>query len=203
MQSRSQDRSLRRKAAVSKPVRCSWLAAASSPKRKRADRKDRVGETASKIRTTPGSVVATWLRCPHMRRVRVEREDTLVMFVGAEGDPRIVSGAAQRAFSELESRLGTLRGRRFFGVFNPASSEYLACVQRKDGDDADTLGLQQTVIPGGVYLRATITGQPPALYAQIGPVFDELEKQEPPDPTRPLIEFYRRHNEVDLLVPVV
>jgi DNA gyrase inhibitor GyrI len=137
-----------------------------------------------------------------MRHVRVEREDTPVMFVGAEGDPQIVSGAAQRAFSDLESRLGTLRGRRFFGVFKPASSEYLACVQTRGGDDADALGLQQTVIPGGAYLRATITGQPPAVYAQIGPAFEELEKQQAPDVTRPLIEFYRRHNEIDLLVPV-
>jgi hypothetical protein len=138
-----------------------------------------------------------------MRHVRVEREDTPVMFVGAEADPQVVSGAAQRAFSELESRLGSLRGRRFFGLFNPALSQYLACVQLKDGDDADALGLQQTVIPGGAYLRATITGQPPGVYAQIGPAFEELEKHQPPDATRPLIEFYRRHNEIDLLVPVV
>ena len=125
------------------------------------------------------------------------------MFVAAEADPRMVAGAAQRAFRELESQLGSLRGRHFFGVFNPASSEYLACVQTRDGDDADALGLEQTVIRGGAYLRTTITGQPPAVYAQIGPAFEELETQEPPDPTRPLIEFYRRHDEIDLLVPVV
>lgn len=137
-----------------------------------------------------------------MRYARVERNDTPVMFVAAEADPRTVSGAAQRAFGELESRLGTLRGRRFFGVFDPKSSEYLACVQTKDGEDAHALGLGQTVIPGGAYLRTTITGQPPAVYAQIGPTFEELEKQKRPDSNRPLIEFYRRHNEIDLLVPV-
>jgi DNA gyrase inhibitor GyrI len=113
-----------------------------------------------------------------------------------------VSGAAQRAFGELESRLGTLRGRRFFGVFDPASREYLACVQTKGGEEAHALGLGQTVIPGGTYLRTTITGQPPAVYAQVGPTFEELEKQSRPDSNRPLIEFYRRHNEIDLLVPV-
>ena len=85
-----------------------------------------------------------------MRYARVERNDTPVMFVAAEADPLTVSGAAQRAFGELESRLGTLRGRRFFGVFDPTSSEYLACVQTKDGEDAPVLGLGQTVIPGGV-----------------------------------------------------
>jgi DNA gyrase inhibitor GyrI len=137
-----------------------------------------------------------------MRYARVERNDTPVMFVAAEGDPQTVSGAAQRAFGELESRLGTLRGRRFSGVFDPASGEYLACVQTKGGEEAHALGLGQTVIPGGTYLRTTITGQPPAVYAQVGPTFEELEKQSRPDSNRPLIEFYRRHNEIDLLVPV-
>jgi hypothetical protein len=134
---------------------------------------------------------------------RVERDDTPVMFVAAEADPMTIPGAAQRAFSELESRLGTLRGRRFYGIFDPQSSEYLACVQTKDGDDAGALDLRETVIPGGTYLRTTLTGQSPAVYQQIGPAFGELEKRQPPDPTRPLIEFYRRHDEIDLLVPVV
>jgi hypothetical protein len=138
-----------------------------------------------------------------MRYVRVERDDTAVMFVAAEGDPRMVSGAEQRAFSELESRLDTLRGRRFFGTFNPTSSEYLACVQTTDADDARALGLGETTLPGGAYLRTTITGKPPSLYEQIGPAFEELEKHERPDANRPLIEYYRRHDEIDLLVPVV
>jgi hypothetical protein len=124
------------------------------------------------------------------------------MFLAAEGDPRTVPGASQRAFTELESRLGTLRGRRFFGVFDPSSAEYLACVQTRDDDDARALGLGEMVLAGGPYLRATITGQPPAVYAQIGPTFEELEKLEPPDHSRPLIEFYRRHDEIDVLVPV-
>ena len=41
------------------------------------------------------------------------------------------------------------------------------------------------------------------MYALIGPTFEELERQERPDSNRPLIEFYRRDNEIDLLVPVV
>jgi DNA gyrase inhibitor GyrI len=85
---------------------------------------------------------------------------------------------------------------------NPLSSEYLACVQTRNGDDPSALGLKEAVIPGGAYLRATLTGQPPAVYAQIAPTFDELEKHADPDSDRPLIEFYRRHNEIDLLVPV-
>src|SRR5436305_10501817 len=138
-----------------------------------------------------------------MRHVRVERNETPVMCVAAEGDARVVDGAAQQAFSELESRLDSLRERHFFGVFDPVSSEYLACVQRRDDDDPGALGLSDTVIPGGAYLRARLTGQPPAVYARIAPTFDELERHaQQPDSERPLIEFYRRHNEIDLLVPV-
>jgi hypothetical protein len=138
-----------------------------------------------------------------VRHARVKRNDTPVMFVAAEADPRVVADAAQRAFGELESRLGALRGRRFFGVFNPTSSEYLACVQTTNGDEPSTLGLSEAVIPGGAYLRATLTGRPPAVYAQIAPAFDELEKHADADPSRPLVEFYRRYDEIDLLVPVV
>ena len=45
------------------------------------------------------------------------------MVVAAEGDPRVISSAAERAFNELESRLDSLRGRRFFGFFDPFSNE--------------------------------------------------------------------------------
>jgi DNA gyrase inhibitor GyrI len=138
-----------------------------------------------------------------VRYVRVNRNDTPVMFVAAEADPKLVANAAQRAFGELESRLGALRGRRFFGVFNPSSSEYLACVQTADDDEPSTLGLSEAVIPGGDYLRARLTGRPPAVYAQIAPAFDELERHADADPSRPLVEFYRRYDEIDLLVPVV
>jgi len=41
------------------------------------------------------------------------------------------------------------------------------------------------------------------VYAQIAPAFDELEKHADADPSRPLVEFYRRYDEIDLLVPVI
>lgn len=51
---------------------------------------------------------------------------------------------------------------------------------RDDRDDAPALGLEEMVLPGGAYLPATITGQPPAVYAQTGPTFDELERTSAP-----------------------
>jgi len=57
-------------------------------------------------------------------------------------------------------------------------------------------------LPGGSYLRARIHGEPPALYERIAPIFQELVKRAASDQTRPSIELYRRHDEIDLLLPV-
>jgi len=40
------------------------------------------------------------------------------------------------------------------------------------------------------------------VYEQIGPMFDALAREAPPDPSRPSIEHYRRRDEIDLLLPV-
>ncbi len=45
-------------------------------------------------------------------------------------------------------------------------------------------------------------GLPPKVYARIGPTFDELVQAGNPDQTRPSVEFYRRHDTIDLLLPV-
>jgi hypothetical protein len=39
-------------------------------------------------------------------------------------------------------------------------------------------------------------------YERIGPVFDELAKDAVVDEGRPWLEVYRRHDEVDVLVPI-
>jgi hypothetical protein len=40
------------------------------------------------------------------------------------------------------------------------------------------------------------------VYERIGPTFEALAQTTPPDESRPSIEFYRRHDEIDLLLPV-
>ena len=72
----------------------------------------------------------------------------------------------------------------------------------KEGDDAQALGLESGTLPGGRYLRARLSGKPPELYGRIGPTFEALIAQNAPDESRPSIEFYRRFDEVDLLLPV-
>jgi hypothetical protein len=128
----------------------------------------------------------------------VEREPIDVMFIRTNDDVAEFGPAFQR----LEELVGT-RGRKFFGAFYPLEREYRACVQEQEGDDPSALGLETGTLPGGRYLRERIRGEPPALYARIGPTFEELLKHAASDQTRPSIEFYRRFDEIDLLLPVV
>ena len=56
------------------------------------------------------------------------------------------------------------------------------------------------MIPGGSYRRARLKGDD--AFAKIGPTFDELARDVAVDETRPWFELYRRHNEVDIFVPI-
>ena len=128
----------------------------------------------------------------------VERRDTEVMFTRAADEQEAIT----RAWAELEGLVGSLRGRRFYGVLDPGRREYRACVELRDGDDPDALALETTTLPGGRYARVTVEGEPPAVYASIAPAFARLARRPDRDPTRPEIEFYRRRDAIDLLVPV-
>jgi DNA gyrase inhibitor GyrI len=127
----------------------------------------------------------------------VQREAIDVMFIRTPDDVAEFGPAWQR----LEELVGT-RSRKFFGAFYPATKEYRVCVQIKEADDAAALGLETGTLPGGRYLRERIRGEPPALYERIGSTFEELLKHATSDETRPSIEFYRRYDEIDLLLPV-
>ena len=129
----------------------------------------------------------------------VERGDVAVMFRRAADE----QAAITRAWAELEEAVGSLRGRKFYGVFDPTSREYRACVEVGDGDDAPRLGLELGTLAGGRYARARLSGDPPAVYALIAPAMEALAQRTDADPERPSIEFYRRHDVIDLLQPVV
>jgi hypothetical protein len=128
----------------------------------------------------------------------VERAEVEVMFMRTRDMVEEMGPAWQR----LEELVGT-RGRRFFGAFYPATGEYRVCVQMQEGDDPDSLGLEAGSLPGGRYLRTRLRGEPPALYERIKPTFEALAGSADSDEARPSIEFYRRHDEIDLLLPLV
>ena len=106
----------------------------------------------------------------------------------------------RRAWDELEAVVA-LRGRHFYGAFDPVAKDYRACVEVGEGDGL-TPGLESGTLPGGRYLRARLRGEPPGIYERIGPTFEELIRQAKPDETRPSLEHYRRHDEIDLLLPI-
>ena len=80
-------------------------------------------------------------------------------------------------------------------------TEHRACVEVR-ADDELVPGLESATLPGGRYLRARLQSGPPAVYERIGPTFDELTRQAKRDESRPSLEHYRRHDEIDLLLPI-
>src|SRR5436189_4233858 len=113
----------------------------------------------------------------------VERDEIAVMFIRTSDDVM----AFGPAFERLEQLVG-LRGRKYYGAFYPREKEYRACVEVKEGDDAQALGVESGTLPGGRYLRTRLHGEPPELYSRIGPTFEALAAQNPSDGSRPSIE---------------
>ena len=126
----------------------------------------------------------------------VQREEIAVQFV------RVPDGLEEitRAWNELEAVV-PLRGRHFYGAYDPVADDYRACVEVREGD-ALAPNLGSGTLPGGRYLRARLRGEPPGIYERIGPTFEELRHQTKPDETRPSLEHYRRHDEIDLFLPI-
>jgi hypothetical protein len=126
----------------------------------------------------------------------IEREEIAVQFV------RVPDGLDEitRAWNELEAVVA-LRGRHFFGAYDPLADDYRACVEVREGDPVAP-DLESGTLRGGRYLRARLRGDPPGIYEQIKPTFDALVAQHAPDETRPSLEHYRRHDEIDLLLPI-
>jgi len=129
----------------------------------------------------------------------VERNDVSVLYVGRRDS---LPQAPKDAFEELERKIGSLRGRKFYGVFYAADDEYRACVEPKPGDNAAALRLSDGVIPGGRYARDVLRGDPPEVYSGIPRAFDALVAAVDHDPSRPSIEFYRRNDEIVLFLPI-
>ncbi len=134
-----------------------------------------------------------------LNAVPVHQEETHVMFLQTDDEPPEMA----KGWERLEGLVG-LRGRKFFGTYDASTGEYRVCAEIREGDDPAALGLETATIPGGAYLRARLRGDPPAVYERIAPTFDALIEAAGPrrDGTRPSIEFYRRLDEIDVLLPV-
>ena len=124
-------------------------------------------------------------------------EDIPVMYTSFFGNP-----AENDAFARLEAPLATLRGRRFYGVTWWESDEYRACTRLEPDDDPAALGFETFTLPGGRYAYVKLKGKYEELIARIPDEFKKLSDRCPADKSRPAIEFYRRHEEFILYLPV-
>jgi hypothetical protein len=109
------------------------------------------------------------------------------------------------AFDVLESKLPTLKGRRFFGTFRMLDDgeEYYACVDRVPTDDPAALGLEVGTIPGGRYIRRRVWDWESVVAAgKMKEISEEFARGYVLDPDRPSIEFYRSMKELHILLPL-
>lgn len=111
--------------------------------------------------------------------------------------------AIKAAWPEFEHGFDPLRGRRMMGLVYPATNVYRMSSVRLDRDRGNPLMLDETIVPGGAYLRLRLRGTAPAVYEQIADAFAVLFELTEHDPSHPHIESYRREGEVDCLVPTV
>jgi hypothetical protein len=126
-------------------------------------------------------------------------DETELMYVSVQG----VSNA-RGAFDKLESKLPGLKGRKFYGYFNPDTDEYRACVARKAEDSRpETIGLRQWTIPKGLYTYERIEDWN-SKKDLIAATFERMirENDDVIDWARPILEFYKSMNGLRLLVPV-
>jgi len=125
-------------------------------------------------------------------------QDIPVAYVAKKGHP---SAVAEKAFGDLEQKV-PLRGNKFYGVFDRNENEYRACVALTEANQTAVQGFAQSIIHGGAYACTTLVGDYYNILRQIKPAFDALAAQYECDPARSNVEFYKRHTEVVVMLPV-
>jgi hypothetical protein len=131
----------------------------------------------------------------------VERTEIEVLRVRADWTGAGPAGAMH----ELESKLPSLKGRRFYGAFRmlPDGEEYFACVERIPSDDPGRMGLDVGRLPGGWYARRKVPGWQEVIRAgKLGEIFRDMVRLHGSDDTRPSLEYYRSMSELHLLLPI-
>jgi len=132
----------------------------------------------------------------------VERAELQVLRLRADWK----GGGPAEAMHRLESKLSSLKGRKFYGTFQmlPDGEEYFACVERTGSDDPAQMGLDAGTVPGGLFLRRKLKDWQSVVAAKkLGEQFEEMVTTCNPDPNRPSIEFYRSMVEMYLFLPVL
>lgn len=112
----------------------------------------------------------------------------------------------QEAMQALESRLETLRKRRFYGLAYGSKAGITWFAGLAPEDDREEcrfaeLGFPIQEIDGGTFARMKMLDWTSKV-DQIGPTFGVMISEFGIDPSRPQIEYYRSHTELHLLLPI-
>ena len=126
-------------------------------------------------------------------------KDIPVMFVESTNGP----AGSREAFKKLESRLESLKGRKFYATFQYSTGQYRACVAIESIDEPEALGLKAWSIPGGVYAQRKLIDWTDHA-DEIPFIFDKLSQDYTGrnDSSRPSIEFYKSQKELVCLLPI-
>lgn len=127
----------------------------------------------------------------------VERGAIRVAYTTSVGDP-----STSDAFARLE-QIVPLKGNRFYATFDITTKEYRACVALRPEETAAQYGLPEGVLAGGSYASAKLAGAFADIVRRIAPTFQQMRQQHSRDPARLPIEFYKRHCEIVLYLPVL
>lgn len=127
---------------------------------------------------------------------------TIVETPALSRDVALDIDAVQAAWPAFEGAFDSLQGRRMMGLVYGGDAVYRLASVRLDRDTHNPLGLDETSIPGGDYLRLRLRGEAAEVYGQISAAFEALFALADHDSDRPHIESYRREGEVDCLVPI-
>lgn len=111
-------------------------------------------------------------------------------------------GSIGASWRSLEGLFVSLRGFKFLATFDPVAGWYRACVVSTPDSDAITPSLPTWTVPGGRFARVRLRGDAGVPPEELFAAFTALAETHDVDPNRPHIEHYRRHTEVDVLVPV-
>ena len=110
------------------------------------------------------------------------------------------------AFEAIESRLKSLRGRRFYGLAyetEQGMDYYAGLVADNEMEERSfvELGYQLLEIEGGACARIKLREWSSKL-DQLGPTFKAMIAEYGRDSSRPQMEFYRSSRELHLLLPI-
>ena len=131
----------------------------------------------------------------------VERPPVQVLRIRAD----MKGGGPSEAMQKLESKLSSLKGRKFYGAFRilPEGEEYFACVEKAGSDDPAAMQLDEGEIPGGVYIRRKVSDWTKVIASgKLPAVSKDMIQHYDVDKSRPELEYYRSLAELHILIPV-